>query len=61
MYIKSIGCYSALSQTLEDQDPRLRVKNSLLLLDIMEETVPEEVMRKYASINVYDSIRDLFQ
>lgn len=53
MYIKSIGSYSSHSQTLEDQDPKLRVKNCLLLLDIMDETIPLEVLKKFSSINIY--------
>lgn len=60
MYIKSIGSYSSHSQTLEDQDPKLRVKNCLLLLDIMDETIPIEVLLKFANIDVYETVRKLF-
>lgn len=60
LYVKSIYCHSAYAQQKDGKELKLRVKNALFLLDIMQETVPMDVVEKYANINVLDKVRTIF-
>jgi hypothetical protein len=61
LYIKSIYCYSAHAQMKENHEAKLKTKNALFLLDIMQETVPVEILDKYANMNVLETVRSLFR
>jgi hypothetical protein len=45
----------------ENHEAKLKTKNALFLLDIMQETVPVEILDKYANMNVLETVRSLFR
>ena len=57
-YIKSFESYNAYAYTTIE--PKLKMKNALLLFAVMNESVSPAMMRKYAGMNVAEKIRDLY-